>query len=250
MELNKVCHTSLSQDPATEASIAILTLRMDWTPIPKQCLLKLRTRILFSTCRDIAFYPLFYKKKKTTRTDWEKRDGKSECACHKTLCISLGEQSAGINGLEPVVAPQQQGKMGRCYTTSATPDKQTPCAAHFPPIRSRRRSCPMCLPSHSLLDTFVLWLDRCRGSAVKCARREPTTSITDKERSGCEHPHHTHFREREKKVWQRKGMMRSFFFIYIGWALLETLPQETNAQKQWSLHHDHAACWLRTTTRR
>lgn len=105
--------------------------------------------------------------------------------------------------------------MGRCYTTSATPDKQTPCAAHFPPIRSRRRSCPMCLPSHSLLDTFVLWLDRCRGSAVKCARREPTTSITDKERSGCEHPHHTHFREREKKVWQRKGMMRSFFFFIL-----------------------------------
>lgn len=111
-----------------------------------------------------------------------------------------------------------KGKWGGVNTTSATPDMQTPCAAHFPPIRSRRCSCPMSLPSHSLLDTFVLWLDRCRGSAVKCARREPTTSITDKERSGCEHPHHTHFQgEGEKNVTEKRDDEELFLYIYIYW---------------------------------
>lgn len=62
-------------------------------------------------------------------------------------------------------------------------------------------------PSRSLLDTFVLRLDRCRarrrrrsGGVVKCTHREPTTSITDKKRRGGVHLHITPIKEggREK----------------------------------------------------
>lgn len=127
------------------------------------------------------------------------------------------------------VAPQQQGKMGRCYTTSAAPDKQTPCAEHFPPIRSRRRSCPKSLPSRSQLDTFVLWLDRCRpgecGGAVKRARRVPTTSARDKERSGGKQAHHTHKPGTETRGGEKNGTMSRGFFVFI------------NGGRCWKLYH-------------
>lgn len=150
------------------------------------------------------------------------------------------------------VAPQQQGKMGRCYTTSAAPDKQTPCAEHFPPIRSRRHSCPKSLPSRSQLDTFVLWLDRCRpgecGGAVKRAHRVPTTSARDKERSGGEQAHHTHkpgteTRDREK----RDNEYRVFLFLLMEGAAGNSTTRDTNAHLP---HPGCAACWLATTTAR
>lgn len=134
---------------------------MSCTPTAKECLLKQRPGILFSIRRLLIL--------STVRV----------CVRQETLCMECWFEGAVSHRSHH----NNKGKTGRCYTSSQASDKQTPCAAHFPPIRSRRRSYPMSLPSCSLLDTFVLWLHRCRGSAGK---REATTSIADEEERGGE----------------------------------------------------------------
>lgn len=107
--------------------------------------------------------------------------------------------------------------MGRCYTTSPAPDKQTPCAAHFPPIRSRRHSCPMSLPSRSLVDTFVLWLDRCRvGGALLTAPTESPQQASQTSRGEAANIHITPMKEggEEKNVTEKRDGEECFVFYY------------------------------------
>lgn len=105
-------------------------------------------------------------------------------------CISLGEWSgSGINGLEPAVAsppvaPQQQGKMGRCYATSGRqqPTRRLHAPSIFPQLKEADaahapRACRAARKLAARLDTFVLWLDRCRpggrGESARAVKNVP-----------------------------------------------------------------------------
>lgn len=150
--------------------------------------------------------------------------------CHGLLCISFffggggGRRgyTARIYGLQaaiaPPAAPQQQGKMGQRFTTSAAADMQAPYAEHFPPIRSRRCT------RHSPLDAFVLWLDRWWERAVKYTHRGTTTS-----RGEAANIHNTPIKE--KQMGERKLATQSFGYIFIARKQLILPPETTQHPK-------------------